>query len=84
MAAVDLTLAALGGSAELDTAADIVSFTAAKGAFAGLSVEGSNFAAERGRNEAYYGRKMTTKEVVTSAAANKTEITALHGAMQGL
>ena len=81
---LDLTLVALGGAAEVDTAADIISFTAAKGAFAGLSVEGSNFAAERGRNEAYYGRAMTTKDVVTSAAADKPEISALHDAMQGL
>ena len=81
---IDLTLVALGGTAELDTAVDIISFTAAKGAFAGVSVEGSNFAAERGRNAAYYGRQMTTQEVVSGAPTDKPEIEALHRAMDGL
>lgn len=81
---IDLTLVALGGTAELDTAADIISFTAAKGAFAGLSVEGSNFAAERTRNAAYYGSEMTTQDVVSGAPTDTPEIQALHQALAGL
>ncbi|GMG84540.1 hypothetical protein LNKW23_37560 [Paralimibaculum aggregatum] len=82
---LDLTLAALGGTAELDTAADIVSFSVAKGAFAGLSLEGSNFVADGPRNAAYYGRDaMTTEEVAGEPGLTSPEITALHEALKSL
>lgn len=78
---IDLTVATLGGTAALDTSADIVTFTAASGAFAGISLEGSKFTAERPRNEAYYGRMMTTQEVVSNPTLSTPESDTLAAAL---
>jgi SH3 domain-containing YSC84-like protein 1 len=44
--------------------ADFVSFTRTKGLYAGLNLEGSVLAVRDGLNSAYYGRKITPKEII--------------------
>jgi lipid-binding SYLF domain-containing protein len=44
--------------------ADFVSFTRAKGLYAGLNLEGSVLAVRAGLNSAYYGRAITPKEII--------------------
>lgn len=44
--------------------ADFVSFTRTKGLYAGLNLEGSVLAVREGLNDAYYGRKITPKDII--------------------
>jgi len=44
--------------------ADFVSFTRAKGLYAGLNLEGSVLAVRDGLNSAYYGKAVTPKDII--------------------
>jgi lipid-binding SYLF domain-containing protein len=54
------------GSAEIDAAmkAEILSYSRAKGAFAGVSLEGSTMRSDDGANKAIYGHDISAKEIV--------------------
>jgi lipid-binding SYLF domain-containing protein len=59
-----------------DVKADFVSFTRAKGLYAGLNLEGSVLAVREGLNGAYYGKAVTPKDIfvmkdVGSSGANE-------------
>ena len=54
----------------------MVSFTATKRSFAGLSLEGSKFSAESERKAAYYRLELTTEQVVPDTAMAAPEIEA--------
>ena len=49
--------------------ADFVSFTRAKGLYAGLNLEGSVLAVRDGLNSAYYGKETTPKDIIDSNKA---------------
>ena len=53
-------------SAETDIVlnAEILSYSRAKGVFAGVSLEGSTVRADDGANKALYGKDLTAKEIV--------------------
>jgi lipid-binding SYLF domain-containing protein len=53
-------------SAETDTTAraEILSYSRARGAFAGVSLEGSTIRPDNGANEKIYGRKVPAKDIV--------------------
>lgn len=53
-------------SAETDVVlnAEILSYSRAKGVFAGVSLEGSTVRADDGANKALYGKELTAKEIV--------------------
>jgi lipid-binding SYLF domain-containing protein len=55
-------------SAETDATlrADILSYSRARGAFAGVSLEGSTIRPDAGANEKIYGRKIAAREIVRS------------------
>jgi SH3 domain-containing YSC84-like protein 1 len=44
--------------------ADFISFTRAKGLYAGLNLDGSVLAVRDGLNSAYYGKKVTPKDII--------------------
>jgi lipid-binding SYLF domain-containing protein len=58
-------------SAETDVTlkADILSYSRAKGAFAGISLEGSTLRPDNDANKNLYGKKMEAKEIVLEGAA---------------
>ncbi len=53
-------------SAEIDAAmkAEILSYSRAKGAFAGVSLEGSTMRSDDGANKHVYGHEISAKEIV--------------------
>ena len=55
-------------SAETDATlrADILSYSRARGAFAGVSLEGSTIRPDNGANQKIYGRKIPAREIVLS------------------
>jgi SH3 domain-containing YSC84-like protein 1 len=57
-------------SAETDATlrADILSYSRARGAFAGVSLEGSTLRPDNGANEKLYGKKIEAKEIVLDGA----------------
>src|SRR5215469_12669712 len=57
-------------SAETDAAmrADILSYSRARGAFAGLSLEGSTLRPDNDANKDLYGKKIEAKEIVLNGA----------------
>ncbi len=65
---VSLAIATVGGGVQgaLTTGltADIVAFQSSRGAFAGISVEGSVLNADLGMNQAYYGQRLDTRQIV--------------------
>jgi SH3 domain-containing YSC84-like protein 1 len=44
--------------------AEILSYSRAKGLFAGISLEGSTLRSDGGANEKLYGRKLTAKDII--------------------
>jgi lipid-binding SYLF domain-containing protein len=57
-------------SAETDATlrADILSYSRARGAFAGISLEGSTVRPDNGANEKIYGRDVPAKQIVLSGS----------------
>jgi lipid-binding SYLF domain-containing protein len=48
--------------------AEILSYSRARGAFAGVSLEGSTLRPDNGANEKLYGKKIEAKEIVLDGA----------------
>jgi SH3 domain-containing YSC84-like protein 1 len=64
----------VGGGAAAATAnvsADILSFALAKGAYAGLSLDGAVIATRQGLNDAYYGKAVTPSDILVRGAGRK-------------
>jgi lipid-binding SYLF domain-containing protein len=61
-------------TAQTDAAmrAEILSYSRARGVFAGISLEGATLRADLDANEAMYKRKLTTKEIVRERKARAT------------
>lgn len=74
--------AGMGASSTSAVDADVVVFTLSKGAFAGVSVEGSVLSASEELNKAYYGGAFTPAEIVNGRpAAHRDEVAALRNAL---
>jgi len=54
----------LGGATTTAVGADIVAWAASQGAYAGISLEGSVIAPDTDADSAYYGRPVTTPQVL--------------------
>ncbi|UPY36180.1 lipid-binding SYLF domain-containing protein [Sediminicoccus sp. KRV36] len=80
-----LAIAHLGGSLEGATTtnlgADILSFSRSRGLFAGLALEGSVLNAMQEWNAAYYGREVTTRDIVVNMAAHNPGADPLRAAL---
>ena len=61
--------------------ADFISFTKAKGLYAGLNLEGSALAVREGLNDAYYGRAITPKEIINFKNAKNPGASGLRAAI---
>lgn len=63
-----IAVATVGGGAEADTTthggADIYAFSESKGLFGGVAIEGGIMKPRRNYNEAYYGKPVSTQEIV--------------------
>ena len=54
----------VGGAVTANAGADIVAWAQSQGAYAGISLEGSVVAPDPDADAAYYGRRVTTEEVI--------------------
>jgi SH3 domain-containing YSC84-like protein 1 len=52
--------------------AEVLSYSRARGLFAGISLEGSSLRPDNGANKNIYGRKLTAKEIVRKGAVGPT------------
>lgn len=62
--------------------ADFVSFTKAKGLYAGLNLEGSALEVRDGLNKAYYGKKVTPEDIIVRKGANNSGANELRSALK--
>jgi lipid-binding SYLF domain-containing protein len=52
--------------------AEVLTYSRARGVFAGLSLEGANLQQDNSANEAVYGRKLTARQIVRGGAVQPT------------
>ncbi len=80
-----LAVAHLGGSVEGATTAnlgaDIIAFSRSRGAFAGLTLEGTLMSSFSEWNRAYYGREVAAREIVVQMAVHNPGADPLRGAL---
>lgn len=62
----------IGGGATTQLATDMLSFTRAKGLFAGVSLEGVSFGVDTEANEAYYRKGITARNILLDRSVKKT------------
>jgi lipid-binding SYLF domain-containing protein len=62
--------------------ADFVSFTKAKGLYAGLNLEGAVLAVRDSLNQAYYGRAVNPREIIVKSAVNNPGASALRATLE--
>jgi lipid-binding SYLF domain-containing protein len=84
-----LALGIYGGEREAATTSpamemDILSFSYSRGLFGGISVEGSLLLADEERNEAYYGRRASSREIIVDRALSHPGSTALRGLLSAI
>ncbi len=73
----------VGGGAASTLKTDLVSFTRAKGAFAGLALDGSVIKVSKKMNSAYYGAKVTPIDIVVSQKVTNTGSAKLRSEIAG-
>jgi lipid-binding SYLF domain-containing protein len=83
---VSVAVGPIGGGAKgsmtvPEVRADFVSFTKAKGLYAGLNLEGSVLAVRDGLNSAYYGKELTPKDIVVGKEAGNPGANELRSAL---
>ncbi len=79
-----VALGPIGGGAEAATAnlsVDIISYSQAKGLYAGISVNGAVVAARDALNRAYYGREITPSAILISREATNPQAAPLIAAV---
>lgn len=74
---VSVVAGPVGVGQAADLTADFVSYSVAKGAFLGMSVEGSVIDVRDSLNAAYYGRKVTPIDIVVKRAVSNDHSAAL-------
>lgn len=80
----DASIAAgpIGQGGGVTFTSDMTSFSRSKGAFAGISLEGSVIDVRDSLNNAYYGRKVTPVEILAKRAVSNTQADALRAALR--
>ena len=63
----------LSAATDIVMKAEILSYSRAKGLFAGVSLEGSTLRSDGGANENLYGRELGAREIVRDGAVNATD-----------
>ncbi|MDB5413182.1 MAG: hypothetical protein JWR10_1517 [Rubritepida sp.] len=80
-----LAIAHIGGSVEASTTAnmgaDILAFSRSRGLFAGIALEGSVLNPQPDWNAAYYGREVTTRDIVVTMLAHNPGADPLRAAL---
>jgi lipid-binding SYLF domain-containing protein len=71
----------VGGGAKSNIVADIVSFTRAKGAYAGVSLEGSVIKTRDKWNEAYYGKAVSPIDIIVKGSVSNPGSEALRASV---
>jgi SH3 domain-containing YSC84-like protein 1 len=73
------------GEAQTDAMmhAEILSYSRARGVFAGISLDGSTLRPDKGDNEALYGHPVTQQEVLTGAVKRPAEASVLYSTLDG-
>ncbi len=71
-----IAVGSVGSGAAMNTAADILTFSRSKGAFAGVSLEGSTVGVHNEFNHAYYGKTVSPRDIlinrtVTNVASDR-------------
>jgi lipid-binding SYLF domain-containing protein len=84
---VSVAIGPLGGGAKgavtvPEVTADFVSFSKAKGLYAGLNVEGSVLQVRDGLNSAYYGKTITPKDIIVNKTAGNSGADGLRSALK--
>jgi lipid-binding SYLF domain-containing protein len=70
-------------STDIQMRAQILSYSRARGLFAGITVDGSTIAQDKDANERFYGKPLTTKEVVSEKPGRMPEpVAAWRAALQ--
>lgn len=67
-----IAMGPIGGGFAKQLAMDMMSFTRAKGVFAGVSLEGVSFGVDTEANEAYYRKGVTARDILLNQSAKKT------------
>ncbi len=81
---IGVALGPIGAGAEAATAnlsADIISYSRAKGLYAGISLEGAVVATRGGLNKAYYGKDVTPTDILIRRAVTNSHAAGLTGAV---
>ena len=60
-------------STDLQLRAEILSYSRARGLFAGVTINGSTFRADRDSNERFYGKRLETGQIVLQGQADTRE-----------
>ncbi len=76
-----IAIGPVGGGAKSTVVTDLVSFTRAKGAFAGLALDGSVIKVNGKTNAAYYGAKVTPIDIIVSQKVTNTGTAKLRSEM---
>jgi lipid-binding SYLF domain-containing protein len=71
-----------GAAAGATVSADFVSFARAKGAFLGMSVEGSVLDVRQSLNQAYYGKPVTPSDILISRSVSNKGSASLRAALK--
>ena len=82
-----LALATLGSEVEGSTTlrgADIISWASSSGVYAGISLQGSLIEPKPESDASYYGRSVTTNDIVTRHSVTNPQASALRHAVAGL
>ena len=81
----DASIAAgpVGTSAASTINADMVSFSRAKGAFAGLAIDGAVISPDNDANSAYYGRAVSPADILIRRTVSNPSSAALQQALSG-
>jgi SH3 domain-containing YSC84-like protein 1 len=78
-----ITAGPVGQGGGLTFTSDLMSFSKSKGAFAGVSFEGSVIDVRDSLNNGYYGRKVTPIEILVKQSASNKHADALRAAVKG-
>ncbi|MDF2367356.1 lipid-binding SYLF domain-containing protein [Sneathiella sp.] len=71
----------LGASTTTNLKVDVFSFAISKGLFIGASVEGSILSSNSDSNESYYGKPITSQQIVIDRAVNNAQADGLKAAL---
>ena len=78
-----ITAGPVGQGGGITFTTDLMSFSKSKGAFAGVSFEGSVLDVRDSLNNRYYGRKVTPVEILVKQSASNKHADALRAAVKG-